>query len=359
MIEPPSHLALALPRFVAYVALAAALAFGAPITAPAGEGGSGAWEEVFTGLSFDEILRLQIVLDRSLVAPGKVDGLSGRFTEEAALRWVARRFSKPAENLAPAEWKAGFWALLREARALEAATAAHAITEEDKLNVGPLPDSLVDRARLKALPYPSVAARLAERYHTDIRTLIRLNPGISMDTLGDGKSISVPAVAPFRFPEDVPAPALAAQQSSAEVYILVLHSSRILEVLDPGGLLLAAFPITVGDRPHHLRAGLWQMKSAVPHPSFRHDSLLLTTGVRGDACHILPPGPSNPVGVLWFGLAPIDSSVPAAAIGIHGTASAATIGRSASSGCIRLANWDVVRLAEFVGIDTKVRWEDR
>jgi lipoprotein-anchoring transpeptidase ErfK/SrfK len=32
-------------------------------------------------------------------------------------------------------------------------------------------------------------------------------------------------------------------------------------------------------------------------------------------------------------------------IGIHGTDNPETIGRSASHGCIRLANWDAIRLA--------------
>ena len=51
---------------------------------------------------------------------------------------------------------------------------------------------------------------------------------------------------------------------------------------------------------------------------------------------MLPPGPRNPVGVMWIAL-------NKKGIGIHGTNDPASIGRA--HGCIRLTNWDVVQLA--------------
>jgi hypothetical protein len=55
----------------------------------------------------------------------------------------------------------------------------------------------------------------------------------------------------------------------------------------------------------------------------------------------LPIGPNNPVGVMWIGL-----NRPG--IGIHGTNVPQSIGRSSSHGCMRTANWDVVRLAKMI-----------
>jgi lipoprotein-anchoring transpeptidase ErfK/SrfK len=43
----------------------------------------------------------------------------------------------------------------------------------------------------------------------------------------------------------------------------------------------------------------------------------------------IPPGPGNPLGTRWMGLS-------APAVGIHGTPDAASIGYSASHGCIRM-----------------------
>jgi lipoprotein-anchoring transpeptidase ErfK/SrfK len=72
-------------------------------------------------------------------------------------------------------------------------------------------------------------------------------------------------------------------------------------------------------------------------PTFRWDEGVLNHGVRTSEFHLLPPGPKNPVGIAWCAL-----SRPG--IGIHGTNQPQTIGRSASHGCMRVANWDVVRL---------------
>ncbi|MBT44705.1 MAG: hypothetical protein CL922_04630 [Deltaproteobacteria bacterium] len=51
--------------------------------------------------------------------------------------------------------------------------------------------------------------------------------------------------------------------------------------------------------------------------------------------------------MLWSGLTK-------SGIGIHGTASPRTIGRSLSAGCIRLANWDAARFPTLVRPGAKV-----
>ena len=76
-------------------------------------------------------------------------------------------------------------------------------------------------------------------------------------------------------------------------------------------------------------------------PTFRWDQSMLDTGKRSNKAFMLPPGPNSPIGIFWAGLSK-------AGIGLHGTASPHTIGRSRSAGCVRLANWDVVRLSDLV-----------
>ena len=73
-------------------------------------------------------------------------------------------------------------------------------------------------------------------------------------------------------------------------------------------------------------------------PTFRYDKEMLQHGQRSGNFHLLPRGPRNPVGVMWIAL-------NKKGIGIHGTNDPGSIGHAASHGCIRLANWDVVRLA--------------
>jgi lipoprotein-anchoring transpeptidase ErfK/SrfK len=61
----------------------------------------------------------------------------------------------------------------------------------------------------------------------------------------------------------------------------------------------------------------------------------------------IPPGPGNPLGTRWMGL-----SVPG--VGIHGTPDAASIGYSASHGCVRMRIPDAEWLYDRVSIGTPV-----
>ena len=61
----------------------------------------------------------------------------------------------------------------------------------------------------------------------------------------------------------------------------------------------------------------------------------------------IPPGPGNPLGTRWMGLtAPL--------VGIHGTPDAASIGYSASHGCIRMHISDATWLFDHVDVGTPV-----
>ena len=61
----------------------------------------------------------------------------------------------------------------------------------------------------------------------------------------------------------------------------------------------------------------------------------------------IPPGPGNPLGTRWMGLS-------APYVGIHGTPDAASIGYSASHGCIRMLIPQVEWLFTQVDIGTPV-----
>jgi lipoprotein-anchoring transpeptidase ErfK/SrfK len=61
----------------------------------------------------------------------------------------------------------------------------------------------------------------------------------------------------------------------------------------------------------------------------------------------IPPGPGNPLGTRWMGLS-------VGGVGIHGTPDAASIGYSASHGCIRMRIPDAEWLFERVRVGTPV-----
>lgn len=102
--------------------------------------------------------------------------------------------------------------------------------------------------------------------------------------------------------------------------------------------LVAAYPVTIGSGRTESPVGEWKVKGIAKMPNFRHDEKMLKEGERSDDFHMLAPGPNNPVGVMWIAL-------NKKGIGLHGTDDPDSIGRSVSHGCVRLANWDVVRLA--------------
>jgi lipoprotein-anchoring transpeptidase ErfK/SrfK len=61
----------------------------------------------------------------------------------------------------------------------------------------------------------------------------------------------------------------------------------------------------------------------------------------------VPPGPGNPLGTRWMGLS-------AGSVGIHGTPDAASVGYSASHGCIRMYLSEATWLFDHVRVGTPV-----
>lgn len=287
--------------------------------------------------------KLQLYLDHILFTPGKVDGLTGEFTVKAVERWIA---AAPERDLA---------SLLAAARAKFARTqAAFKLPAEAAQFVGRMPATLEEKAAAKKLLYETLAEYAAERFHTDLSTLRRLNPGVDLALLKVGDTLQVPATTAFAIESWPPKAGLRNQAADEALRLRIRHADRMLEVVRTDGTLRAAFPITVGTKPEHVREGAWHIKSLTANPQFLWDDVMLKEGRKGPKQHLLPPGPNNPVGILWMELEP--DAGPEAHIGIHGTAEPGRIGRNHSSGCIRLANWDVVRLARLVGKGTKVTW---
>ena len=69
--------------------------------------------------------------------------------------------------------------------------------------------------------------------------------------------------------------------------------------------------------------------------------IVLVNAEDGQGSRRFRPGPNGPVGVAWLDLTKEH-------YGIHGTNEPQTIGRAESSGCIRMTNWDVLRLSRML-----------
>jgi lipoprotein-anchoring transpeptidase ErfK/SrfK len=221
----------------------------------------------------------------------------------------------------------------------------YTIREEDLKSIGNVPSSHAEQARLKWLPYTSLLEFVAERYHSAESYIQKLNPGRNWEHLQPGEVLKVPNVLPFevekftegKVPEN---PAFAGRK------VFVDTKEHLLEVFDKDQLV-CVFPITPGSKTLPAPVGTWKILGVNIWPWFRYDEGMLNYGVRTENYYNLPPGPNNLVGVLWMGL-----NRPG--IGIHGTNNPETIGRAASHGCIRLANWDAARVKDLVSVGNTV-----
>ncbi len=294
----------------------------------------------------DDAVRLQIFLDEANFGPGVIDGRIGQFSELAVRSWNELH-GHPLDS-----WTA----VNTAARKAVPQPFAVAIIPESatKWINSNLSYKKSQQAKAKQMSYRSYVEFMSERYHTDIPYLTKLNPEKSIWGLKPRDTLIVPNVTAFEI-ENLTGTAFKEDEALSQRHAVIdtkLNQVRIYEanlralvVADPESdtpasvanqSLIAAFPITPG-KSHLIRYGKWKMLNAVELPVWRYDQQLLDTGKRSNNSLNIPGGPNNPVGVLWCGL-----SKPG--IGMHGTSNPETIGRSRSSGCIRLANWDIVRI---------------
>ena len=281
----------------------------------------------------DITTQLQIFLDQQLFGPGAIDGRPGEFVGKA-LRRYQRAHGLPDTGI------------LDENIPLDSVFpiyTTYTIKPEDFKFVGPMPRQPRDQAKLKKLLYPDIVEFVSERYHVTPTFLGKLNPTVKLGTLKAGDTLRVPNVEPFVI-ESLPEQGMLPEIVEYKERVIKIHrGNRMLELYE-GEKLLAAVPITPGLKGGgalETPAGKWKILGIATSPTFRWDKGVLDHGKRTDKSHILPPGPRNPVGVLWIGL-----NKPG--IGIHGTANAWTIGRATSHGCMRVGNWDVVRLSKMI-----------
>ncbi|MFM2177225.1 MAG: hypothetical protein RL015_1323 [Verrucomicrobiota bacterium] len=287
----------------------------------------------------NEILRVQIFLDKHLFGPGKLDGAIGEFTDKAIVNYNFAHGNKDLYSWGPV--------MAAAAKEVPVIFAAYKIKPElAKFVNAKLPEKPEEQVKFPYMFYRSLLELVSERFHTDESFLTLINQGKNLAALKVGDVVAVPNIASFRI-EDVKAMAcFKADAALGENTIVVDTTDRIAVVYAPGEKLLAAFPITPG-KPEFIPVGSWKVETMMTTPTFRYDKQFLEEGVRGKEAFQLPPGPNSPIGIIWCGISK-------SGIGLHGTAMPKTIGRSRSAGCVRFANWDAIRLPSLVRPGSRV-----
>lgn len=280
----------------------------------------------------EPMLRLQLFLDSKLFGPGKVDGRPGEFTTKALKRY------QKANGLP----ETGVEEHTLDLSAITALYTTYTIREDDLKFVGDLPSKPSLQSRKKYLPYDSLLEFLTERFHTSPELVGWLNKPAKMSALKPGDTVKVPnVVEPFLIETLEPVPSLPEVPEFQTARVIKIDTREKLLGVHEGEKLLASLPITPGSGHLATPPGTWRILGIAQMPTFRWDAGVLNYGVRTDNAYELPIGPNNPVGVMWIGLSK-------AGIGIHGTNSPQNIGRTSSHGCMRTANWDVVRLVKHI-----------
>ena len=287
----------------------------------------------------ETILRLQIFLDECNFGPGKIDGQMGQFTRKAVAHY---NYSKGIE------YNNYYKAINESENQIKDLYATYAIKEQDLTYIGELSLEPEEQSKIEYMYYRSVLEFVAERFHSDEKFIKKINPNIEWATITTGTEVKVPNITPFQI-EDLGVDKSFRRDRKLSSRMVIIDTNQKLVAIWDKKKILATFPITPGQEKF-IHRGNWIIQNMITTPTFRWDQSMLDTGKRSNKAYMLPPGPNSPIGIFWAGLSK-------GGIGLHGTASPHTIGRSRSAGCVRLANWDVVRLSELVrpGAEVEMR----
>jgi lipoprotein-anchoring transpeptidase ErfK/SrfK len=287
----------------------------------------------------DATLAVQVALDRAGFSPGEIDGRAGRNTLLAVTAFRAARGLASSDAIDDE---------LRAALAEHAGTALVEYRVTDADVAGPfekqIPRDLMDQAQLDALSYTSLWELLAERFHASPAFLRGLNTG----ALAPGVVLRVPNVEPMAVPERTGVRETAASPPATRVVVAARRGT--VQVSDRSGRVVFHAPVTVGGAQDPLPSGQWKVTDVLERPIFNYNPDLFWDANPSHAKARIAPGPNSPVGLVWIDL-DLEN------YGLHGTPEPSRIGRTESHGCVRLTNWDALRLAALVGRHTPVTFE--
>ncbi|MEP6744224.1 MAG: L,D-transpeptidase [Gemmatimonadota bacterium] len=284
------------------------------------------------------VLKTQVYLDRAHFSVGALDGRWGR-NSAIALWWYQR--SRGIEAADPGALDEQTFRSLAAAAGGVPALVQHTLGENDLK--GPfvsIPDDMYDKAKLNCLCYETVQEKLAEKFHTTIDLLDRLNPGVKVADVKVGDRLWVP---------NVRAPLTQDQPDIAKIVVSIRGNS--LNAFDAGGNLIFHAPTTLGSKYDPSPNETVAVKKTVFDPHFHYQPTLLAEVPDDEPEANLNPGPNSPVGVVW-------SALTKPHFGIHGTSDPDSIGYASSHGCVRLTNWDAAEVGHRVSPGVPVEFLD-
>lgn len=286
-------------------------------------------------LVVSQVLAAQVMLDRAGFSPGEIDGREGPNFRRAMTAFQRSEQLEASGAIDDATWR----------RLMERTGGAPPLityTTDAADLAGPfiddLPGDLMAQAKLDALAYGSALEALAERFHSSPRLLRDLNPQATFTT--PGESLLVPNAGT----------ALPPLQAD-DMLIVVTKRTSALTIEDATGRVVFHAPVTSGSSHDPLPIGSWKVTTVQRNPTFHYNPDLFWDADPSHSKATIAAGPNNPVGVVWIDLSKEH-------YGIHGTPEPSTIGHTQSHGCVRLTNWDALRVAQWARPGTRVEFRE-
>jgi lipoprotein-anchoring transpeptidase ErfK/SrfK len=318
-----------------------------------------------------ELFHAQVLMSAHGFSPGVIDGKEGESFKLALRSFQEARGLERSGKLDTPTRRA-----LLQANRPSTVIVKLGPDDVNSKYVYPFPAKPEAQSKLPFLGYRNMLEKVAERYHTTPATIVALNGPDKM--IGNGQTLRLPNVvatsSEYNGATDQGASVMRllnvdAQQPQGD-YVVVDKSEGVLKVYrgtapegsagpaaksgaktasagsggqagsSGAGQLVAAFPVTMGSTEYPLPIGRWKATTYAFLPPFNYNPEILNNP-KSDKELRLPPGPNGPVGVAWLDLTKEH-------YGIHGTNEPQTIGRAESSGCIRMTNWDVLRLSRML-----------
>jgi hypothetical protein len=282
-----------------------------------------------------------------LVAPGVHVGwtyVSG-FTSEPARLLLRREFERPLVfELRGRRWEADPVRLGARADVDAAVRSALRAAEGERLG---LPVS-IQRERIRsyvaALAYsfkaPPREARLDGLDERLRPILLPARAGYRIDQHAFERELVAALRWNTRVPIRVPVFSVEPRRAIRTVIVIRRETKRL--DLFAGKRLVRRFRIATGTWQYPTPLGEFALVEKQRNPAWYPPPSDWARGLSP-----VPPGPGNPLGTRWMGLS-------APSVGIHGTPDAASVGYSASHGCIRMYVPDAEWLFERVQVGTPV-----
>lgn len=289
-------------------------------------------EEYYQSHAARDVLEAQVGMANRGISPGPIDGLMGSQTR-LAVRAFQQQLGIPVTGELDAYTRRALWVRENPIR-------DYVITTNDLARLMPVPPTWLEKSQASRLDYESPLELVAEQgwaYESFVRNR---NPQINWTNVPAGVLAEIPNV---RLPSF----------NSKAAYAKIHLSDRNLQAYDSNGRIMIHFPCSIAARVDKRPLGELRVAVVVRGPNYTFNPEIFTESEEGRLLGrklTVPPGPNNPVGVVWVGL-------DRPGYGIHGTPLPELVGRTESHGCFRLANWNAKILADISWVGMPVHVE--